>query len=379
MGQKVHLTGVQIISLMSTSFMPLMYWYFPRIAVEHSLYDAQWSVLGVFLVGFIMAFLHGALNERFPNVHAVDVHTMVLGKWLGTFTASAFIPVYLGFLATSIYLYSILIKFSFPNTPKAAIIGALCLVAFRGSWTGIASLAGVASIVYPLTWIGVAVSSLMSLFQGERFWLTTHVADWMKMADGIYALLPLYLGFTAILVLNPYHQPKKRIRLWYPVISIFGANIVMGIPFLATLIDIGWHPNLHITFPVQYILELIRLRNGIIERMGILIILLSTMFITLYTSIQLWAISDGVAKILHMKEQRYKVISIASLVIVFVTSILFSNSDQAFYVVKTFLTPLSWIMLFGSPVLLLSVAMIRRLKVNLDPQNTSPQSSKNEP
>lgn len=351
-----------------------MFWYFPRIAVEHSLYDAQWSVLGVFLIGFIMALLHGALNERFPNVHAVDVHTIVLGKWLGTFTASAFIPVYLGFLATSIYLYSLLIKFSFPNTPKAAIIGALCLVAFRGSWTGIASLAGVASIIYPLTWIGVAVSSLMSLFQGERFWLTTHVADWMKTADGIYALLPLYLGFTAILVLNPYHLPKKRIRLWYPVISIFGANIVMGIPFLATLIDIGWHPNLHITFPVQYILELIRLRNGIIERMGILIILLSTMFITLYTSIQLWAISDGIAKILNMKEERYKLISIASLGIVFVTSTLFSNSDQAFYVVKTFLTPLSWALLIGSPVLLLSVAMIRRLKVKLEPQNASDQS-----
>ncbi len=374
MSQKVHLTSIQIISLMSTSFMPLMFWYFPRIAVEHSLYDAQWSVLGVFLIGFIMALLHGALNERFPNVHAVDVHTIVLGKWLGTFTASAFIPVYLGFLATSIYLYSLLIKFSFPNTPKAAIIGALCLVAFRGSWTGIASLAGVASIIYPLTWIGVAVSSLMSLFQGERFWLTTHVADWMKTADGIYALLPLYLGFTAILVLNPYHLPKKRIRLWYPVISIFGANIVMGIPFLATLIDIGWHPNLHITFPVQYILELIRLRNGIIERMGILIILLSTMFITLYTSIQLWAISDGIAKILNMKEERYKLISIASLGIVFVTSTLFSNSDQAFYVVKTFLTPLSWALLIGSPVLLLSVAMIRRLKVKLEPQNASDQS-----
>ena len=378
MNQKVQLTSVQIISLMSTSFMPLMFWYFPRIAVEHSLYDAQWSVLGVFLTGFLMAFLHGALNERFPNVHPVDVHTLVLGKWLGTVTASIFIPTYLGFLATSIYLYSILIKFSFPNTPKYAIIGALCLVAFRGSWTGIASLAGVASIVYPLTWIGVGVSSLMSLFQGERFWLTTHVADWMKTADGIYALLPLYLGFTVVLVLNQYHLPKQRIRLWYPIITVLGANIVMAIPFLATLIDIGWHPNLHITFPVQYILELIRLRNGIIERMGILIILLSTMFITLYTSIQMWAISDGIAKILRMKEDRFKVISIVSLVIVFVTSILYSNSDQAFYMVKMFLTPISWALLIGSPILLLSVAMIRRVKVKLEPQNASSPSSQTE-
>ncbi len=378
MNEQIRLTHIQIVTLISTSYMPLMFWYYPRIAVEHSLYDAQWSVLGVLLASFLMAFLHGLINERFPDVHAVDVHTMVLGKWLGKFTASIFIPAYMGFVATSIYLYSLLIKFSFPNTPRAVIIGALCLVAFRGAWTGIASLASVASIIYPLTWIGVIISFGMALMQGDRFWITTHVADWMKMLDGVYALLPIYLGFTITLVLNPYHFNKKGVRLWSPVISMLTANFLIGLGFLGVIIDIGWHPNLHITFPLQYILELIRLQNGIIERMGIMIILLSTAFITLYVSIHFWGISDAIAKILNMKESRYKPISIVSALIIYVTAILFDNSEQAFHIVKVFLTPISWALLIGSPLLLLSVAFIRKLRVTLPEQNSKKQSPQGE-
>ncbi|WAH38895.1 GerAB/ArcD/ProY family transporter [Alicyclobacillus dauci] len=360
----------QTIALCSSSYFPVVFWFFPSIAVEHAKFDAQWSVLLVAIVGVGIAWLYGALNERFPNITGADVHVMVSGRWLGKVILVAYIPVYLLFLALSLYFTVNLMKYFFPDTPQAVFAIFICVVGWRGAWLGIEALGRVASIVHPLTFAGLIASFVMVYFRAERHLIPHQLVNTMNVVQATYHLLPLYLGMNLFVMLSPYYNHAKRKSIWYPIISAIIGGVVLCIVFLSTVINLGWEPITKVMYPLQMTIQLIRLQGFLIERLGIVILILSVAFGTLFVSNHIWALSTVVARILDRTDDAYKPFTPLVVVLMFLGYTFIRNPVQARELVEDYLTPVSVILLIVVPGLELLIAKIRGMRTDRASQST---------
>ncbi|RIV28169.1 hypothetical protein D2Q93_02770 [Alicyclobacillaceae bacterium I2511] len=218
------LTGFQTIMIMSSSYLPLIFWSFAQIAVAHAGFDAQWSVLGVLTLGVLIAWIHGSLNERFPNLDGVQMLERLYGKWVGKLYAGLYVPIYLGFISLSLYFFASILKIFFTDTPRSVIVLLVCLVAWRGAWFGISALAQVASIIHSLTLLGTFISFFYILVQSQHWWIPHTITHWNSVWNGTYHLLPLYLGFNFTLMISPNYLHQKKEQSGIPSQVFFSAE-----------------------------------------------------------------------------------------------------------------------------------------------------------
>ena len=58
------LSMFQVITVTCTSFLPLLFWIFPRYAANYGGVDGQWAILATCLIGLFSAWVHGLLAIR---------------------------------------------------------------------------------------------------------------------------------------------------------------------------------------------------------------------------------------------------------------------------------------------------------------------------
>ncbi|WAH36489.1 GerAB/ArcD/ProY family transporter [Alicyclobacillus dauci] len=359
---KQYLSWFQVIAVSSTSYLPLIFWFFPRIAVEHAGLDALWAVLGVVIVGVMTGWVIGLNNERFPNITGADMTRAIWGKWIGTAVDMLYFPVYLSFNALCVFFFVVVLNSFLPNTPLPVLIVVMCLVAARGAWLGIESLARVASIVHPFTWLGIVVIFLVLLFQAHRLWIPHTVTSWTNIINGIYHLYPLYFGFNIVLMLNPYYQHKKRQSVWYPIISAIAGGVIIVIVSLAVILNLGWEATKDISFSLPFAIQLLRLTGSPVERVGILIIIVATAFTVLFVSNAIWGLSTLTARIFNMSDDKYKWFTSPVAILTMIVACSFRSEQQGFQFLDKYLVPLSWVVVLGEPLLKWIIAVLRGLR-----------------
>lgn len=357
-----YLTWFQMIELSSSSFFPMTFWIFPRIAVKYGHMDAQWSVIAVIIVSAFTGWIQGCLNERFPSITGADMHMKVYGKWLGRTSAICYLLVYIFFVALCAFFFTSAMKSFFPNTPNVFFVGALCLVGARVAWHGVESIARLASIIHPLTWLGLVVVFTFIILQAKWFWLPHTVTSWSNTFRGMYYVFPVYLGFNLVLMLSPYYEHKRRKSVWYPVISAAVSGIPLMLAFLAVVLTMGWEPARHITYSIPFVLQLVRMQGWIVERFGIMVVIFSTAFTASFISNHIWALSVQTARVFGKSDSHYKPYIFPIGFVVWGIAVFIQSEQQAFELVEKYLVPLSWILLLGSPILTLLIAMARRLR-----------------
>jgi len=375
MKMKTYLSPIQVLALSSSSFFPLTFWIFPRIVVEHAQSDAQWAILGVVLVGVFIGWIQGLLNERFPTMTGADFYSMVFGKWIGKLITLVYVPIYLLFVSLCICLFVYALKAYFPATPRIVLVLALCLIAMRGAWHGVETLGRVSSVVHPLTWLGVVIVFGFIAIQAKWHWMTHTVTSWPHLFAGVYYMLPIYLGFNLFLMLSPYYQHKKKRSIWYAPLSALAGGIAIIMAFLAIYFNIGLEASTGLTFGIPFALQLIRLNGWIVERLGILIIIFATAYTTLFVSNHIWAISTLTARILNFSDHQYKRMVLPVSIPIIWIAIAFDTEQAAFDVITKYFVPASWILLLGSPLLALIVAILRGLRTTAIPMSSIEQDA----
>ncbi|WAH41432.1 spore germination protein [Alicyclobacillus fastidiosus] len=359
---KQILSWFQVIALTSTCYLALMLWFFPRIAVEHAGLDALWAVLGVTVIGVLTGWVLGLTTERFPNLTGAEIGKLVWGKWIGTVVEVLYIPIYIYFSALCIYFFVVVLNSFLPNTPLLVLMVTMCLVAARGAWLGVESLGRVASIVFPITFLGTIVIFLSLLFQAHRFWIPHTVTSWSNTIEGIYYLYPLYFGFTIARMLSPYYEHKKLRSIWYPIISAAAGGVAIIIVALAVILNLGWEGTRDISFSLPFAIQLVRLTNSPIERVGIVIIILTTAFTVLFVSNVTWALSSLGARIFNMPEDKHKWFICPIIILTIVVAASFRSEQQAFQFLDKYLVPLGWVEVFVIPLLQWITAVLRGLR-----------------
>lgn len=359
-----NLSAYQAIALFSSSFLPVMFWIYPTVAVHYARLDAQWSLLLTVLIGVLISWVHGRLNDRFPNMTGPDFACLVWGRWMGKLLTSLYVPVYLLFLGVSLYFTVSLMKYFFPFTMRMWLALAMITVAWRGAWCGVEAMGRASAIVHPLTFAGILASFGAILANADQPLIPFAFTSVSQTVSGTYHLLPLYLGMDLILIVNPYYRHRRGKSEWYPVIAAAIGGVVVMLVFLAIVVNLGFTPTERLAYPVQVVIQLIRLRGFLVERLGIVIIILSVAYTTLFLGNHIWALSATIARIVGASDHKFRPFTFFVAPTIFAISQIIATTMQARDIVTVILAPASWVVVVLIPMSTHLLATIRGIRTD---------------
>ncbi|WP_367306172.1 GerAB/ArcD/ProY family transporter [Alicyclobacillus acidocaldarius] len=359
-----NLSAFQAIALFSSSFLPVMFWIYPTVAVHYARLDAQWALLLTVLIGVFISWVHGRLNDRFPNMTGPDFACLVWGRWMGKAITALYVPVYLLFLAVSLYFTISLMKYFFPLTMRMWLALAMIIVAWRGAWCGVEAMGRASAIVHPLTFAGILASFGAILAHADQPLIPLSFTSLSQTASGVYHLLPLYLGMDLILIVNPYYRHRRGKSEWYPVIAAAIGGVVVMLVFFSIVVNLGFTPTERLAYPVQVVIQLIRLRGFLVERLGIVIIILSVAYTTLFLGNHIWALSTTIARIVGVSDHKFRPFTFFVAPGIFAISQIIATTMQARDLVTVILAPASWVVVVIIPVSTHLLASLRGIRTD---------------
>ncbi|QSO45488.1 GerAB/ArcD/ProY family transporter [Alicyclobacillus mengziensis] len=354
------LSMYQVICLTSTSFLPLLFWTYPRYAAFYAGIDGQWAVL--FACGFALfsALVHGLLTFHLKRDSGVEMLTDVFGKWIGKTIGILFIPGYLLFLVISLYSFSITIKSLLPNTPRFATAFILVSAGVIGAMYGLETISRVAAIAFPVVMLILFSSFSLAFFRGSWLGVMMHPVSLWGSFSGAATVFPMFFGINLYLMLNPYFDHRKRNPIWLPLISVGLGCFYVSFVFLVSIRVIGYEGLRVLAHPVDFILQLIQVQGFVIQRFGVSLIFASTMFQTVFYANHLWGLSELTRRTLVLKKSSEKWFIILYATMVFVLFQMIPNQQVWDLLVVYLLAPLSWTYLVIEPSIKLIVYYIRR-------------------
>lgn len=341
-----------------------MFWIFPAVAIQYAQLDAQWAVCGVVLVGVLIAWIHGLENERFPNMTGADPAQLLFGKFVGKLVIWIYVPFYILFVSLSIFFTINIIKYYFPDTPKYVFVLMFLAVGWRGAWMGIETLARVSAIIHPFTFLGLLITFSVAFFKSEHHWLPHKIVNFGHVGSGIYHLLPLYFGIDIVLTMSPYYIHAKRKSLWYPIYGAIASGFILLLVFASIVSTLGWIPAAKLLYPTQMEIQLIRIDGFIIERLGIVIIILSVAFSLLFVSNHIWSISATISRLFNRSDHDYRKFSFFVVPVIFIMSMMIRNGAQARDIINIYLAPVSVVLMIGFPLVKIATSMIRGIRTD---------------
>lgn len=113
-----------------------------------------------------------------------------------------------------------------------------------------------------------------------------------------------------------------------------------------------------VNYPPAFVMRLIRWQGLLIERVGIVLVIMTTLFGVVFISNHLWAISTLLAKTFGQQEEKFKWYVFPVAIAAVIVCIFLKDEEQVDYLIRVFLVPLSWILLIVEPVIKLIVAAI---------------------
>ncbi|QRF24159.1 GerAB/ArcD/ProY family transporter [Alicyclobacillus sp. TC] len=356
----LKLTHIQAICLLSTSFLPLLFWVFPRYAVSFSGIDGQWAILGVCMFGILSAVLHGWINKTFYPISGGQIGEMIFGKWLGRFFTLSYIPGYILFVSLSLFSFSLILKSILPNTPRFVIVSSMGIVAMIGALYGLETLASSASLIFPIILGILCFSCINSLIHAHWTGIFYHPVNLQQSLFGAEHLFPIFLGFSLYLILNPYVIQHRRESFSIPLLSMAFATGTLILIYVTSVVVIGYSGIQSLTHPTEFVLQLAQLQGLLVERFGIVFVSLVTFFEVVFFSNHLWGLSETIMKSLNLSVHIRAWLVVGVTVAVISVFQVVPNQQAWDNLVNQVLFPLSWFYLIGQPILILSTYHLRK-------------------
>lgn len=366
------LSAVQVVSLVSSSFLPLTFWFFPQTLTYDADLDAFWALLVIIFAGLVSTLLQGWINRLFPSLTGAQTLKLILGTWIGNLINVMYVIAYLLFLAVCMYFFEMIIHITLHNTPTFVVLLALVVTATVGAFYGVESLARVAAIIHPLTGAAMVIIFFLLFSQGGSWYGLPYgeIQSWTGLLHGVYDGFPIFFGLNLFLMINPNYEHHGKNSLWLPLISLGIASAIVIVAFLVTVLALGWQGTKLVEYPIPFVLRLIRLPGSIVENVGILVIMLSTFLNTLFISNHFWAISALVVQIVNRPIDQFRYVLLPVVICCLGIATWMPNETMAFLLLNRLLVPISWVVLLVVPAFLLIAIWFRRyFHQNVPPAN----------
>ncbi|MCL6452106.1 MAG: GerAB/ArcD/ProY family transporter [Alicyclobacillus sp.] len=360
------LSMFQVIMLTCGSYVPLLFWVYPRYATQYAGIDGQWAVLGTCLIGLVIAWLHGQLCRRLRRVPGEYMADVAFGRVVGRVTAFLFLPGYLLFLGVSVYSFSITMQSVLPATPRLATVTALTLVAVVGALYGLEALGRVAVLILPLTLVILYTTCLYMVISGNMVGIYLHPVDIGASAVAAVRLVPIFFGINIFLMFNTHFDHRGNNPVTLAVLSMVFSSVSLLLVYVTVMMSVGWEGTRTLAHPIEFVLQAAQVQGNIVQRFGILFVFLVTSFETLFLSNHLWALSELTAGVFGAGDQRRAWPTFLLALLVICIYLFIPNQQAADWMVNWMLLPLSWLYLFVEPAVKLATIWLRRL----DPERT---------
>ena len=170
----------------------------------------------------------------------------------------------------------------------------------------------------------------------------------------------MFFGINLYLMINPYFDHRKRNAMWLPLLAVgLGCLYVVAV-FIISVRVVGYEGLRVLAHPVDFVLQLVQVQGFIVQRFGVSLIFVSTMFQAVFYASHLWGLSELSRQILQLNQSSDKWFTIGYAVFVLAIFELIPNQEVGDWIVIHILVPLSWLYLIVEPTVKLMVFYIRR-------------------
>ncbi len=363
-----RLTGLQFATMITSGYVALGLFYFPREAITAAHRSAPWSILLDGLVTFALMHLLFRMNRLAPHLPLSSLSPLLLGRPIA-FVFSLYAIVYHLLLAIAVVvLFSFVLGNIFlPDTPIWAIDAAMVATALYMAWHGTVGLGRTIQAVY----IPVALLSMLtflatvSLIRYPILLLpSSHVAVWPVLigAERQYAT---FLGFELMVTLYPEIAPDQRPRAeHYTYLGLALVLTMFLIMYEIIISSFGPALTAQLRWPIVSMLRILSVSGFFIDKFGLLVVVLWTIVITSFLSVRLWCLGQDATALLPGKHPTsFRLVLLVGAFIVIVSGIALPNAKIVDLLMERYLIPFGLAYLIAVPSLILLVATLRRSTV----------------
>lgn len=363
-----RLTGLQFATMITSGYVALGLFYFPREAITAAHRSAPWSILLDGLVTFALMHLLFRMNRLAPHLPLSSLSPLLLGQPIA-FVLSLYAMVYHLLLAIAVVvLFSFVLGNIFlPDTPIWAIDAAMVATALYMAWHGTVGLGRTIQAVY----IPVALLSMLtflatvSLIRYPILLLpSSHVAVWPVLigAERQYAT---FLGFELTVTLYPEIAPDQRPRAErYTYLGLALVLTMFLIMYEIIISSFGPALTAQLRWPIVSMMRILSVSGFFIDKFGLLVVVLWTILVTSFLSVRLWCLGQDATALLPGKHPTsFRLVLLVGAFIVVVAGIAVPNAKIVDLLVERYLIPFGLAYLIAVPSLVLLAATLRQSTV----------------
>lgn len=351
--------------MITAGYLGLGIFYFPRPLVSAA---GRAGIYGLWIDGLIAFGLMRLLfrmSHLIPNETLAGYASALLSKPVGYLLGVFTILYHLAIAISATVLFSFVLGNIFlPSTPLWAIDGILVLTGCYIALSGLAGLARTLQASYiPLLVItffsailaSVAIRHPVLLEPGQDVAV-------LSVLVGAYHQFLIFIGFEVSVTLYPFvHNSQRAQAERYSYYALGGILVALTVVYEIVMAVFGPEAVSELRWPLVSTYRIISLSGFYISKLGTLLIVLWTIIIVAFVAVRLWCLAhDLMALLRDVTPVSYQL----SLVIMALTAIsgalIFPNAKIADIFNVRFVIPLGFLYLVGTPLVVLTVANIRK-------------------
>lgn len=354
------LSAHQLYFLIVQSVSSVMIFAIPYIVNDYSKHNAWISAIITPIFFQLLGWVIFSLHKRLPDKNLYQMTQVLTSKWIGKLMNWLYILYYI-ILATytSVYFAYLSKEWTLPVTPLYVIYFMfiiLGLLLALGKITTLARFSGIIFVAltgFLLFCVCFAISKMNFLFL-----LPVGNIPMTEILKGSYHMGIGYAGLSSLLVLMPivegdYKTKKKVIHF-----SILTVSLIYLFLIVVCLAHFGTYTLDLVPIPVLYLLKILTVL-GIFERMDLII--MCAWIAPMLISYVLYIFLAGVGILENTSFKNKKIIVWTLSILIFILCAIFPLSQENINRVDDILWPITCVFLIGIPILLLVIAMIRKI------------------
>lgn len=260
------LKGVNMMSFIIFSMISIRLVILPGDIIKYAKNDAWISVLVASAVAYISAFIAYYITSRNPGYNFAQLHTKLLGQFLGKFIMLAMTVYIITVAGMSLRLFSDSMKmFLLDRTPSIVIVGIMLFTCFYCLVKGIKTISIVYDIIFPVVII-IIIIPLMTYKSAELKNLLPIIHNGISpIMKGSLYIIDSSIGCGIISYIMPYFEDSKQTKKWI-IIGVTISVITYAVLVTICILVFGAMEVQYLSFPSILLAKTVEFRAEIFER-----------------------------------------------------------------------------------------------------------------
>lgn len=326
--------------------------------------DAWISIMLATLVGMLIAYISGKLSTIFPGQTLVKFNQILLGKWVGGLISALYILFWVVTLTVILKQFSLFITGTImPKTPLCVIELPMLLVVLYPTLHGVGVIARICEITGPIILLCVVGPMFLGINQMKWDRLNPILLD-NSVSSLLHGALPTaaFLGDCIMIMMLIAFVSKRKHTVRHAVGGVMLSGILTILSMIVSILMFGPNVTAGYPYPMLMIVRSISI-GGIIENLDAIVITIWIISIFTKLGLYLFIASYGTTQLLGLNN--WKIITWIITIFVMLLSFIPVNYEEisVIFLHKIAVPIIFPIIMFGGPLVLLLLALMKRKKL----------------